>query len=386
MEGSEKVSSLERMDFLDIAKGIGIILVIIGHTGFCSDGLQKFIYIFHMPLFFMISGILLRYKNGYEEAPASFVKRQVRRLLIPYFAFGVIRIVIQAITYFTQEVYSGVEGVFIARDIIDTLLFCGGSALWFLPALFGGELLLCFAVKKAGRHRFGPLIFTAVISAGCYMAVMLFNFLTGARPITDMVFSDNCYVLAGDNLFVYALLKLLEAVLRIGIVTLIICIGYVMGDSIVGLYEKFKSVGRRLTVALTGTVFLGMAGLLSWLNTLTDLRGMRFGNLLLAFLGAFFGSLGVILISMALRRFRPLSFFGRNSLIIMCTHLDFLILYLAIEWAWLVNEVVTRAKSYIFMINIVAAALLMETVIIFIINRFCPFLTGKGYAKKSERK
>ena len=43
---------------LDLAKAICIILMVIGHSG-CPDYLHRFIYMFHMPCFFFISGYLL---------------------------------------------------------------------------------------------------------------------------------------------------------------------------------------------------------------------------------------------------------------------------------------------------------------------------------------
>lgn len=48
----------ERNVTIDIMKGIGIILMVVGHSG-CPSFLRNFIYTFHMPLFFMISGYLI---------------------------------------------------------------------------------------------------------------------------------------------------------------------------------------------------------------------------------------------------------------------------------------------------------------------------------------
>ena len=43
---------------LDITKAIGIILMVMGHLHFSEDVFDKYIYAFHMPLFFIVSGIL----------------------------------------------------------------------------------------------------------------------------------------------------------------------------------------------------------------------------------------------------------------------------------------------------------------------------------------
>ena len=48
-----------RIEFLDISKGIGIILVVLGHSLNTIDLPGRWIYSFHMPFFFYISGVLL---------------------------------------------------------------------------------------------------------------------------------------------------------------------------------------------------------------------------------------------------------------------------------------------------------------------------------------
>ena len=44
-----------RLEWIDKAKGIGIILVILGHT-ICPPNIKFWLYSFHMPLFFFLSG------------------------------------------------------------------------------------------------------------------------------------------------------------------------------------------------------------------------------------------------------------------------------------------------------------------------------------------
>lgn len=51
---------MKRLKWIDVLKGIGMYLVILGHTHFASRGV---IYAFHMPLFFLISGMFFSYKK-----------------------------------------------------------------------------------------------------------------------------------------------------------------------------------------------------------------------------------------------------------------------------------------------------------------------------------
>lgn len=68
-----------RDSILDIVKGIGIILVVVGHLPL---GLGGIIYQFHMPLFFLISGLC--FKEKYYSHKTIFVLKRIQSLIIPY--------------------------------------------------------------------------------------------------------------------------------------------------------------------------------------------------------------------------------------------------------------------------------------------------------------
>lgn len=82
----------ERLTYLDVAKGIGILLVVIGHVyAFNRQIVDRFfviwLYSFHMPLFFIISGMLIAYKD--EKDIWKFVKKRIKGILIPYVFFSI---------------------------------------------------------------------------------------------------------------------------------------------------------------------------------------------------------------------------------------------------------------------------------------------------------
>lgn len=77
----------------------GILLVCLGHSGFeepiirdSLSGLHSWIYSFHMPLFFLISGYLfsLTNKSFVDIDPGKFLKKKVLRLLVPYVVLGTV--------------------------------------------------------------------------------------------------------------------------------------------------------------------------------------------------------------------------------------------------------------------------------------------------------
>lgn len=83
-----------RLKWLDIAKGITIILMVIGHTSI-PDPFSRFIYAFHMPLFFIASGWTTNWnKYNYME----FAKRKFRSIMVPFMVYSVIVLSIQTIS------------------------------------------------------------------------------------------------------------------------------------------------------------------------------------------------------------------------------------------------------------------------------------------------
>ena len=70
---------------MSILKGIGIVLVVIGHTH-CPDILHDFIYLFHMALFYFVAGYF--FKEKYLESPKTFLIKKVKRLYLPWLMYG----------------------------------------------------------------------------------------------------------------------------------------------------------------------------------------------------------------------------------------------------------------------------------------------------------
>ena len=67
---------------LDAMRGIGIVLMVVGHSGFAGS---DFIYLFHMALFFMLSGYFFR-PAADAKALGRFCRRRVVTLWLPFVA------------------------------------------------------------------------------------------------------------------------------------------------------------------------------------------------------------------------------------------------------------------------------------------------------------
>ena len=77
-----------RLIYMDIFRGIGIILMVMGHIGF-GNVFDYFIHAFHMPMFFFVSGFFFTSKPSDEVCTLDFMKRKCKTLLVPYFIWGI---------------------------------------------------------------------------------------------------------------------------------------------------------------------------------------------------------------------------------------------------------------------------------------------------------
>lgn len=120
----------KRIEWLDIAKGITIILMVMGHTSI-PIALSKYIWSFHMPLFFFASGLM--YNPLKYNSIDILLRARIRSLLIPYL-------------FFTSIVYIGYFGT--EYQHVEELYYgWKGYALWFVPVLFISNLGLFVASK-----------------------------------------------------------------------------------------------------------------------------------------------------------------------------------------------------------------------------------------------
>ena len=60
---AEKPAGGGRIEWIDLAKGLAMILIIAGHAG--HDPVDRFLYTFHVPVFFLISGYFITEKGSF---------------------------------------------------------------------------------------------------------------------------------------------------------------------------------------------------------------------------------------------------------------------------------------------------------------------------------
>lgn len=150
----------QRIEYLDIFRAFGIIFMVFCHSG-VLDIVHDFVYAFHMPMFFFVSGMLFRV---YEKSDFShFVKKRIRTLLMPYFIFGILFYFLDRLLDGSAITWEGFGHVFFVNSEGMAL----GVALWFLTASFISQMIY-FLLNVYVRNLFvQTVLVTGIALFGC---------------------------------------------------------------------------------------------------------------------------------------------------------------------------------------------------------------------------
>lgn len=135
---------MKRLNYLDNLKGFGMIMVVMGHISLLPISVNHFIYSFHMPLFFLISGYLYNQKDItiYNEILINF-----KRYIIPYFKIGLIcffvwGVIIKLIKKEGIEIWDGLFSL-----VFNTYNKVNCTPIWYLYTLFIAFIIFRFSLR-----------------------------------------------------------------------------------------------------------------------------------------------------------------------------------------------------------------------------------------------
>lgn len=349
----------KRLDYIDMVKGIGIILVVVGHSSYVPEDALTWLTSFHMPLFFIVSGILFAHKQSDQEPFGSYVKKRFCGMMIPYFCFSLIYLGVDY--YYLYAHPEVIDQAFINSAVIQTLSFYGISVLWFLPTIFLGELCLYGLIRK--QYPMWLMGIIGLVSAWVPVA--------GVWLIQTFLHMEENFLLGWIGSLLMALLRVFPAVV-------FLMIGY-------GVYcwlcDLRLRAGQEVAV---GILCLFLNGAVAFANGRVDMHYLVFGNVFYFYLGACSAAIGLLLILRHVKYIWLLGFLGSNSLIVMLTHLDCQVMSLAIRFAVGMNQFIPRAKDIIFYFNLYGFLLIAELFMIVLVGRAGFFLIGRKKPVKLE--
>ncbi|WP_312776702.1 acyltransferase family protein [Pseudescherichia sp.] len=120
----------ERIYWVDALRFIAMFLVYIGHLGSAAGRIYGFVYLFHVPLFFFISGLF--YKEGAKIV--ATIKISFTKLIVPYFYYSILSLGVYAL--FLQKDVSTLPALLTQLVEAKRNFIEYAPQLWFLPCLF----------------------------------------------------------------------------------------------------------------------------------------------------------------------------------------------------------------------------------------------------------
>lgn len=341
------MQQIRRISWIDVAKGITIILVVIGHLNVKwfprLNPLISEIYTFHMALFFILSGLTFKIKE--DDSFKRFIIKKLKTLVIPYYVFSLLcfvkplgNIVLQVIN----------KSAFNINNLITTAYetFIMGEGLWFLLCLFWAELLLYLIIKilKNDKKKIIVVILVLSIIQSIYL-----RFINWGLPLKL------------DNAFL--------GLLFVGI-------GYVFKEMIFN--KKISKINKYVYIIDLLVVHL----IVNYITYRLYGRMCSFSdspNYLLYFISNISGSLIIIEISKIIMNNKILEFYGKNSLIVYIFNDLILKIYKSIILIILRIDTANLNLIMQYLISLVICICTILTIIpvIIFINKYFYFLLGK---------
>lgn len=316
-----EIVTKERLNYIDTAKGILMILVVLGHVLINANSigtvLFKIIYAFHMPAFFIISGILFNTEKWKKRLLKEFVVSRAKHILVPYLFFEIVGLIFHQIVYMGNKpsIANSVLGIFTIN--------CNVGADWFLITYFIA-MILYFCCEKYGNK------YVRII-----LLVIAFGFVFSINGNT----TEHIPIVIGRCLIGYAF----------------IYIGHAM---------KKYFLESNVVLVILSLIILCISAII---NPRVELYFCIVSNPIFFLIGSISGTYFILNFSKLIQN-KITNYIGQNTIPILGTHQNILDLLV-----WLFGYV-TTIKYFVFTLIIVFIG---EAIILLVANRICPALIGK---------
>lgn len=326
-------TSKNRINWIDQVRGFAIFMVVYGHT---FPVFEKYIYTFHVPLFFCIAGFFHSKNNS-----LTITKIRFKQLMIPYFIWS---ISLYFLWVFVTRFYGDSANLSLSpvKNLIGVFYAQGGREymdwgipLWFLPCIFVVFSIFSF-VQKIASKKIKALVLVLLICIGFLMSYFSkFNYFWS-------------FDIALVALSFYSL-------------------GFFFKNRLLNLNKK-----EALWLLLLALIF---HSILYFFNTKVDMYRSVYGNQFVFITSGVFGCLFWLMFFKSFPVFNFLSYLGKNTIVILGSHTRVLTVIKLI--------ILIVGGSAIFNFNeftkigISVLQIILMIPIIYLINKYLPLLNGK---------
>lgn len=308
----ERIQNQNRIQWLDVLKCLTMLLVVVGHAskGDTPDTYRYYIYSFHMPLFFIISGMTFYLQCQKREFTfKTLAQNKAKGLVWPYFALSFLTIPFwfinyRVIGYRDQSLGNLIYGIFYSHQ---HHVLSPSNAMWFCVTLFL-TLLVFWLINKwvDGSESKLILVVSVIALAGYWLSFVKVGIYLPWH--IDTVTIALIFVLMG-----WLLIKYIKPFLSM------------IGNK------------HRQLIWLTCAFVIGF--LCARYNVKISMALNHYGNFILLLGGVIGFGLVCIIISMNLPSLKFFKFMGRNTIVILAFHSPVyrLLERISTETAWMLD-------------------------------------------------
>lgn len=327
----------KRIEWLDMLKGWGMILVMFAHAPL-PDVLRKYIYSFHIPLFFFISGYLFTI-NKYSNIREFFLSK-IKSLLIPYFIFSTFNYLFWLVfrkfaNNSTDSILKPFVGIFIGIRGTEWTL-CNGT-LWFVLALFISEVGLYFILKYLKYNIRKTTTYLAIFTFIGY----LYSKFIGIRLVWSIDVAFTAIVFLGS--------------------------GYLIRK--INIINKINN--KYIILLLILNLIFGMS------NTEVNMFSGIYGNYIFFYIASVSGILANILLIKSMPTIKIFNYVGKNTFIYLALHQYIIYSVLKKVSSKIVSNIQSGLELILVAIVFVIVTLILLYPVIYITNKYFPFIVGK---------
>ena len=336
-----------RIEFIDIIKGLAIILVVIGHTSPNKTEIlpyKSLIYAFHMSLFFILSGMFVATsrENYSLQTLKDFSHKNFIALVVPFMIWGTIYMNFS----FSNLVYL-CFGSWINFAHIHTL-----TSLWFIVVLFVARIYIELFYMLVNKLKLK-------MQYAVFVAIPIFFALGFCLPHHNDVLTQNGNFLSYDIAFVAAGFMLIGSLIKPCIKKLV----------------NIKNIYLILLMLVSSLLFIYGFSLTDYTHEFVLMANAVYPNIPAFLFCSLTGSLsiisaGILIYKIPIKK-RILNFLGQNTLGVFLVHRHFVVAFLTF--------LQTNTNLNRLSINTVVtiASLIIASLIVVLINRYAPIMFGK---------
>ncbi|MBQ0160392.1 MAG: acyltransferase [Bacteroidales bacterium] len=337
-------SQTGRIEYIDLAKGICILLVVVFHLteyyGYPCV-FNNYGRVFRMPLYYFLSGVFFKTYGGFVE----FVKRKTNKLLIPFVFWYIFSVSLSIILFLSLgwkiprahrfDPIHAMMQIFVYHEYPNL-------AIWFLLSLFEVNIIfyvVSIIANKCGRYKLWILAALSLMcgGVGCYLIS------TGLEL----------------PLFMHKTLYYMPH----------FCLGYFVFRH-TNLLHANISDKYAIVYAIIGFVcFWAVARFGLSLND-PNMRISSLRQLIIAYPGACLGIFGILMISKAVKKVPVLSMYGRYSIMILVTHVLLICIFIMLTDQFHIPEKISFIMCTIVLMT-------YGLVLIPFMRRFMPHVTAQ---------